>query len=402
MRVGCRNLRCGDLLRGSGRSPHTGPAGGEIPARYCRFRAVPFRCRGRHGRRRLAALWTLLFCLALLPQALLPVQAEETVRVPASAQAAVATARAELTAALDAEQEQEPVLAAIRDLTGMLQAAQTRQAEIDAELAMGDLFALRQEEADLTRRVQDGVRHLYTSGWSTLSYWVNLLGARSLTELSARGVYLEKIIAGDAERLAAVQQQADQITLRSADVGALQAERAALTEQITALSQDLRQQEEARRSYLLGLKLPPETLAAIALEPRTASAIRALAAAAAVPGKAPQLSVPVSGEVARYATEADPGVDIKASLGEAVTAPAAGEVIFAGWASDLGNAVMIAHRGGLVTLLATLGTVEVEPGETVQAGERIGQVGMTGWSLAPHLRLETWLNGAPVNPLTHF
>lgn len=46
----------------------------------------------------------------------------------------------------------------------------------------------------------------------------------------------------------------------------------------------------------------------------------------------------------------------------------------------------------------TYGTQKVQAGDTVQAGQILGQVGMTGAATANHLHLEVRVNGTPVDP----
>ena len=58
-----------------------------------------------------------------------------------------------------------------------------------------------------------------------------------------------------------------------------------------------------------------------------------------------------------------------------------------------GNVVVIAHRGGLFSLLAHLapGSINVEPGSFVQAGSQVGKVGSSGRSPSPHLHFQVQL-----------
>lgn len=343
---------------------------------------------------------------ALLLGALGESQAALSARVPSwepvSAAPAVTAARQRLREALQAERAEKPILASIEDLSDELAAKDARLQEVDRLLALGDLFRLRQEEEMLARQVQHNIRHLYTAGWSPVAYWLNVLDARSLQEVGSRRIYLQAVVVGDAERLRQVRAQADLASERSAEIGALRAERDALIQEIDKLSQTLAEQEAARREHLLRERLPLDTFMVVRFRPGTREALAELAGAAAIPGEKPRLVQPVRGDVGRYHTGGNPGVDLRASVGDEVRAPAAGEVIYAGWAADLGRVVILAHPGGLVTLMASLGTVEVSVGQMVQAGDRVGQIGLTGWSLAPHLRLEAWDHGEPVNPLAFF
>lgn len=98
-----------------------------------------------------------------------------------------------------------------------------------------------------------------------------------------------------------------------------------------------------------------------------------------------------------------PGVDLRAPRGTAVLAMADGTVtqvekIWGGY----GHYVRIAHKDTLSTLYAHLDEVGVTPGQKVLSGEKIGTVGMTGWTTGPHLHLEVTLGERAVNPLGYF
>jgi murein DD-endopeptidase MepM/ murein hydrolase activator NlpD len=47
-----------------------------------------------------------------------------------------------------------------------------------------------------------------------------------------------------------------------------------------------------------------------------------------------------------------------------------------------------------------LSRIDVRKGQQVEQGQRIGAVGMTGWSTGPHLHFEFRVNGAHKDPLT--
>ena len=65
------------------------------------------------------------------------------------------------------------------------------------------------------------------------------------------------------------------------------------------------------------------------------------------------------------------GVDMVAGLGTPVAAPGSGEVVYAGWRDGgWGNAVMIAHGGGVRSLVAHLSRVDVRVGDRVRTGDR--------------------------------
>lgn len=66
---------------------------------------------------------------------------------------------------------------------------------------------------------------------------------------------------------------------------------------------------------------------------------------------------------------------------------------------NLGNLVEIRHEGGYVTRYAHLDNVYVLRGERVRRGQKIGTVGMTGESYAPHLHFEVMQGGEYLDPM---
>lgn len=94
------------------------------------------------------------------------------------------------------------------------------------------------------------------------------------------------------------------------------------------------------------------------------------------------------------------GMDIIASTGTPVLAAGDGKVtVVEKNDRGFGNMVSISHPGGYVTRYAHLSTVSVKRGQTVHAGQKIGAVGMSGKSFAPHLHYEVLLNGVYLDPV---
>jgi murein DD-endopeptidase MepM/ murein hydrolase activator NlpD len=92
------------------------------------------------------------------------------------------------------------------------------------------------------------------------------------------------------------------------------------------------------------------------------------------------------------------GVDISASYGQPVIAPADGVVTAADFMGGYGRAIVLDHGHGITTRYGHLANFAVVPGQYVRRGDTIGYVGLSGRSTGPHLHYEVRINDTPVNP----
>ena len=95
------------------------------------------------------------------------------------------------------------------------------------------------------------------------------------------------------------------------------------------------------------------------------------------------------------------GVDISTARSEPVFATADGVVMRSGWAGEYGKAIALAHGDRYETVYGHLEETLVAEGQKVHRGDRVGLVGSTGRSTAPHLHYEVRVDGHPVNPLEY-
>jgi murein DD-endopeptidase MepM/ murein hydrolase activator NlpD len=94
------------------------------------------------------------------------------------------------------------------------------------------------------------------------------------------------------------------------------------------------------------------------------------------------------------------GIDIGAISGTPIRSAMSGRVIVAGWSDTYGNYVVVSHHSGYRTLYGHMSLIRVKSGEYVSTGQRLGDVGSTGLSTAPHLHFTVYKNGVTVNPRT--
>jgi len=92
------------------------------------------------------------------------------------------------------------------------------------------------------------------------------------------------------------------------------------------------------------------------------------------------------------------GMDISAIEGTPIHAPAAGTVINTGDYFFNGKSVFVDHGQGLVTMYGHMSEINVTEGQTVQQGDLLGKVGMTGRVTGAHLHWGVSLNDARIDP----
>lgn len=93
------------------------------------------------------------------------------------------------------------------------------------------------------------------------------------------------------------------------------------------------------------------------------------------------------------------GLDIAAPEGAPVRAPAPGIVRATGNYFFNGNTIILDHGFGLTSLYCHLSRIDVQPGQSLHAGDLLGRVGKTGRVTGPHLHWSLSLNNVRVDPL---
>jgi murein DD-endopeptidase MepM/ murein hydrolase activator NlpD len=93
------------------------------------------------------------------------------------------------------------------------------------------------------------------------------------------------------------------------------------------------------------------------------------------------------------------GTDFLAKEGTPVFSMNRGIVKLARTTRIYGNMVAIDHGSGIVTLYMHLSRIEVKEGQAVNAGQKIGLSGETGYAEGPHLHLSVKVNNISIDPM---
>lgn len=277
---------------------------------------------------------------------------------------------------------------------------------------------LQKTEADLkvkNKKLQQRVRDIYING--QISYVDVLFGAKDFADLMTRMDVLKRIIKHDydlimkvKEEKATVENTRAQLEKDKAEAEVLvadaQAKKAKVedkeSEQQVLLDQAIYDRDTSERMY--------EEIMAASQE--VANMIRrsqmSSAGYSGAPAGAGGMIWPISGPItSEFGWRPHPifgtarfhsGLDIGGDYGMPIYAAAGGTVIYAGWISGYGNAVIIDHGGGVTTLYGHNDSLNVSEGENVAQGQVIAMCGSTGNSTGPHCHFEVRENGEPVSP----
>ena len=277
---------------------------------------------------------------------------------------------------------------------------------------------LQKTEADLkvkNKKLQQRVRDIYING--QISYVDVLFGAKDFADLMTRMDVLKRIIKHDydlimkvREEKATVENTRVQLEKDKAEAEVLvadaQAKKAKVedkeSEQQVLLDQAIYDRDTSERMY--------EEIMAASQE--VANMIRrshmSSAGYSGAPAGAGGMIWPISGPItSEFGWRTHPifgtarfhsGLDIGGDYGMPIYAAASGTVIYAGWISGYGNAVIIDHGGGVTTLYGHNDSLNVSEGENVAQGQVIAMCGSTGNSTGHHCHFEVRENGEPVSP----
>ena len=252
-----------------------------------------------------------------------------------------------------------------------------------------------------------------------MNYLDVLLGAADFRDFSSRMYLLQRVIRRDFALIDRLEEQREALLQQKAELDDIRKQLAAahaesqkekeIVAQKTVERQKLYEQALAEKAQLDAEyeELQRNSQDITAMIQRMEQDGRRMPQA----GGTGQLAWPVNGEITSpFGWRVHPiwgtqifhaGLDIGADYGDPVHAADSGTVVFAGWMGGYGNAVMIDHGGGMVTLYGHNSSITVGEGEQVSKGQTIALAGSTGNSTGPHCHFEVRNHGEVVRPLQY-
>lgn len=319
-----------------------------------------------------------------------------------------------------------------------LQSIQTKQAEINAQIAQTQNEIVKMEAYLKTRQdvLNRRVRAIYMHG--QLNYLEVILGANSFSDFANRVELLKRVIRSDYNLILEIQKQKAAIEAKKAQLEEDKRQLDALASEAEKTRQEIAKKKAEQQKVLDAAKSNKAAAAQMEqdLNAQLASVRnliqQRLAAAEAARQAAQQQAAsddegggggsddnyvqgtgamgwPCSGPITSpfgYRTHPifgttifHAGIDIGVDYGTPIHAADSGVVVYSGWISGYGNAVIIDHGGGISTLYGHNQSLAVSEGQSVSKGSVIAYAGSTGNSTGPHCHFEVDVNGSPVNPM---
>ena len=93
------------------------------------------------------------------------------------------------------------------------------------------------------------------------------------------------------------------------------------------------------------------------------------------------------------------GIDFSAPYGTSVIAPIDMEIVRTGWNENFGRYIVGKDEDNFYYLFDHLSKISKIESIYVYQGEKIGEIGSTGYSFGPHLHYEISFNGVYFNPI---
>ncbi len=324
----------------------------------------------------------------------------------------------------DVAEEHQAILAQINVIEKELETTQsdydaTVQKLLDTQakkaLLEEELEEIESEEEDTTELFNKRVRAMFMQG--PVSYVEVLLSSKSYFEFLVMSDMIESIIESDSNLLEQIKEHKALVQEKKDEIAEQESEIYNLTQEIAVKKSNIEMQIASKERLAEDLEKEKATYeqkyAQLEKESQEVqSLIKKLTAASkntAYRGKGTMAwPLPSSRTItSNYGWRIHPilkqkrihtGIDIAAPQGTKIVAAAEGKVIYVGTMTANGKVVIIDHGGGIQTLYAHLSKYSVSVGQEVKEGDKVGEVGQTGWATGPHLHFEVRKNGAHVSP----
>ncbi len=308
--------------------------------------------------------------------------------------------------------------------TARLTEIQNEQAKINAQIRQTE-EDIRKAEAYLAQRQQVlslRVRSIYKFG--QLNYLEVIMGAKSFSDFANRLELLKRIIQSDYNLILEIQDQKAKIEAKKqellqdkARLDALAAEAQKAQDEVAKKKAEQQAvMDEARANRAAAAQMEEDLIARsnavkdlIEERKRQRAIAESGGSDAGYAQGTGQLSWPCNGVITSPqgyrvhpifgTTIYHSGMDIGVDYGTPIHAADSGTVIYSGWISGYGNAVIIDHGNGMETLYGHNQSLYVSEGQNVSKGEVIAGAGSTGNSTGPHCHFEVRINGSPVDPM---
>lgn len=98
-------------------------------------------------------------------------------------------------------------------------------------------------------------------------------------------------------------------------------------------------------------------------------------------------------------TSVHKGEDLAVKIGTPVLSDGRGRVLLAESRIVTGNSVVVEHLPGVVSIYYHMDSIDVSRGDFLEKGDKIGEVGTTGYSTGPHIHWEVRISTVPVDPM---
>jgi septal ring factor EnvC (AmiA/AmiB activator) len=296
------------------------------------------------------------------------------------------------------------------------EAARARLRELEATLADLELRLARTQRALASRAVA-----LYKTG--ELGPVRMIFASGSLRDRLQRVQTLRRLVRHDQKLVNRFHDEAAALQRARHEAAKVAAQRDDAAQRYRARSADLKEERSGKRQLLRAVRgnrareravlneleaaahALEETLGLLRESPRRRGAGKGGTPFSSLQG---QLEAPVVGPLLRgfgrvedeeFRTQTfRKGVDFEVEIGEPVYAVAGGEVRFADWFRGYGKLVILDHGEDYFTVAGHLDAIEVEIGDGVRGGDRIGRAGETGSLSGPRLYFEIRQGSRALDP----